>query len=55
MESERIDPSHPFHKVFEALDLIKWEYNDMLNGTNKERRGHETFQGGGGKGQSSQK
>ena len=31
MGSERTDPSHPFHKVFEALDLIKWEYNDMLN------------------------
>jgi signal transduction histidine kinase len=29
-ESVPATPAHPFHKVFEALDLLKWEYNDLL-------------------------
>jgi signal transduction histidine kinase len=31
-ENERTwtDLSHPFHLVFEALDLLRWEYNDLL-------------------------
>jgi signal transduction histidine kinase len=24
------DRSHPFHTVFEALDLLRWEYNDLM-------------------------
>lgn len=36
-DSQRVDPAHPFLRVFEALDLIKWEYNDML----QERKNNE--------------
>jgi signal transduction histidine kinase len=29
-ERVRTNASHPFYKVFEALDLLHWEYNDLL-------------------------
>ena len=28
--SEGREPSHPFHPVFEAIDLIKWELDDLF-------------------------
>jgi signal transduction histidine kinase len=29
-ERARADLTHPFHRVFETLDLLRWEYNDLL-------------------------
>ena len=36
-DDRKFDPSHPFAPVFEAIELIKWEFDDLLEASVREK------------------